>query len=85
MLEPWNVTMESCTWKWNQPKREICLEDSKAGRTEPFKPFDIGYGPRGLGVFPAVFDVSLVFPSYYLIPPFWNGNIFSMSLNVLSL
>lgn len=57
------------------------VADSEAGRAEPFKSFDSGCGNTGFGVRPAGCFVPL-FPHCGLVPPFWNGNIYSVSLYV---
>lgn len=55
--------------------------DSKAGKAEPFKPFDIRYGATRLNICLSGFQSCfyLVFSHYdAFIPPFWNGNVYSV-------
>lgn len=72
---------------WNQPKREIYVVVSKAGRAEPSKPFDNRRGPEGFGVCPAGFQpyVDPVFLHYAHLPPLWNVNVHSVPLCVRSM
>lgn len=63
---------------WNQPKREIYVIVSKAGRAKPPKPFDESHGAKGFGVCPAEFQSCFdpVFPQYACFPPWWNSNVY---------
>lgn len=64
--------------------REKFFSDSKAGRVEPSKSSDIRYRARGPAGFFCGFQFCFgpVFPNYALVPPFWNGNVYSLTCSM---
>ena len=73
-LKPWMFAKESCTEEWST--RGLCGVGSKAGREEPAKPSDAGYGAtvfvnksrkhRSLSG-PLVLDIDLLYSVLFAI------------------
>lgn len=66
--------------EWNWPIKDMYVIGSRAGGTEPSKPFDIRLGDTGFGVF-AFLGFDLILVQYFLTlahSSLQNGNVYSV-------